>query len=145
MEENIIKIFDGLYVTSSYVSNDRYKYVININNKTLEDGPERTFSPERTKNINIYIEEILLSSSIACIDYNATNNFILDAFKNKEKVIIYDDSNFIVSFLICSIFMIKVIKINYIDVIAWLKYKLKINSKVYKKLTYQLLLQTFTN
>ena len=157
MEENIIKIFDGLYVTSSYVSNDRYKYVININNKTLEDspertsGPERTFSPERTsgpertKNINVYMEEILLSSSIACIDYDATNNFILDAFKNKERVIIYDDNNFIVSFLICSIFMIKVIKINYIDVIAWLKYKLKINSKVYKKLTYQLLLQTFTN
>ena len=139
MEENIIKIFDGLYVTSSYVSNDRYKYVININNKTLEDGPERT------KNINVYIEEILLSSSIACIDYDATNNFILDALKNKERVIIYDDNNFIVSFLICSIFMIKVIKINYIDVIAWLKYKLKINSKVYKKLTYQLLLQTFTN
>jgi hypothetical protein len=139
MEENIIKIFDGLYVTSSYVSNDRYKYVININNKTLEDGPERT------KNINVYIEEILLSSSIACIDYDATNNFILDALKNKERVIIYDDNNFIVSFLICSIFMIKVIKINYIDVIAWLKHKLKINSKVYKKLTYQLLLQTFTN
>ena len=145
MEENIIKIFDGLYVTSSYVSNDRYKYVININNKTLEDGPERTSGPERTKNINVYMEEILLSSSIACIDYDATNNFILDAFKNKERVIIYDDNNFIVSFLICSIFMIKVIKINYIDVIAWLKYKLKINSKVYKKLTYQLLLQTFTN
>ena len=139
MEENIIKIFDGLYVTSSYVSNDRYKYVININNKTLEDGPERT------KNINVYMEEILLSSSIACIDYDATNNFILDALKNKERVIIYDDNNFIVSFLICSIFMIKVIKINYIDVIAWLKHKLKINSKVYKKLTYQLLLQTFTN
>ena len=139
MEENIIKIFDGLYVTSSYVSNDRYKYVININNKTLEDGPERT------KNINVYMEEILLSSSIACIDYDATNNFILDALKNKERVIIYDDNNFIVSFLICSIFMIKVIKINYIDVIVWLKHKLKINSKVYKKLTYQLLLQTFTN
>ena len=145
MEENIIKIFDGLYVTSSYVSNDRYKYVININNKTLEDGPERTYGPERTKNINVYMEEILLSSSIACIDYDATNNFILDALKNKERVIIYDDNNFIVSFLICSIFMIKVIKINYIDVIVWLKHKLKINSKVYKKLTYQLLLQTFTN
>ena len=145
MEENIIKIFDGLYVTSSYVSNDRYKYVININNKTLEDGPERTSGPERAKNINVYMEEILLSSSIACIDYDATNNFILDALKNKERVIIYDDNNFIVSFLICSIFMIKVIKINYIDVIAWLKHKLKINSKVYKKLTYQLLLQTFTN
>jgi hypothetical protein len=142
MEENIIKIFDGLYVTSSYVSNDRYKYVININNKTIEDSHERTFNPELLKNINVYMEEILLSSSIKCIDYDTTNNFILDALKNKEKVIIYDDNNFIVSFLICSIFMIKVIKINYFDVIAWLKHKLKINSKIYKKLTYQLLLQT---
>lgn len=142
MEENIIKIFDGLYVTSSYVNNDAYKYVININNKTLEDSPENAISFKKKKDINVYIEEILLSSSIKCIDYDTTNNFILDALKNGEKVIIYDDNNFIVSFLICSIFMIKIIKINYLDVIIWLKHKLKINSKVYKKLTYQLLLQT---
>ena len=136
MEENIIKIIDGLYITSSYVNDNNYKYIININNKVINDGPSE---PINIKNVNLYIEEILLSSSITGIDYDTVNNFILDAFKNKEKVIIYDDDNYIVSFLICSIFMIKIIKINYFDVIAWLKYKLKINSKLYKKLSYQLL------
>lgn len=135
MEENIIKIIDGLYITSSHVNNS-YKYIININSKVINDGPSE---PINIKNVNLYIEEILLSSSITGIDYDTVNNFILDAFKNKEKVIIYDDDNYIVSFLICSIFMIKIIKINYFDVIAWLKYKLKINSKLYKKLSYQLL------
>jgi hypothetical protein len=139
MEENIIKIIDGLYITSSNIENDRYKYIININNKTIDNVHESTID---THCVNIYIEEILLSSSITGIDYNTVNNFILDAFKNKEKVIIYDDSNYIVSFLICSIFMIKIIKTNYFDTIAWLKYKLKINSKIYKKLSYQLLLHT---
>jgi hypothetical protein len=138
MEENIIKIIDGLYITSSHVNNS-YKYIININNKVIDDDP---CEPNNIKNVNLYIDEILLSSSITSIDYDAVNNFILDAFKNKEKVIIYDDKNFIVSFLICSIFMIKIIKINYFDVIAWLKYKLKINSKIYKKLSYQILLHT---
>ena len=136
MEENIIKIIDGLYITSSYVNDNNYKYIININNKVINDGPSE---PINIKNVNLYIEEILLSSSITGIDYDTVNNFILDAFKNKEKVIIYDDDNYIVSFLICSIFMIKIIKINYFDVIAWLIYKLKINSKLYKKLSYQLL------
>ncbi len=135
MEENIIKIIDGLYITSSHVNNS-YKYIININSKVINGGPSE---PINIKNVNLYIEEILLSSSITGIDYDTVNNFILDAFKNKEKVIIYDDDNYIVSFLICSIFMIKIIKINYFDVIAWLKYKLKINSKLYKKLSYQLL------
>lgn len=139
MEENIIKIIDGLYITSSNIENDRYKYIININNKTIDNVHESTID---THCVNVYIEEILLSSSITGIDYNTVNNFILDAFKNKEKVIIYDDSNYIVSFLICSIFMIKIIKTNYFDTIAWLKYKLKINSKIYKKLSYQLLLHT---
>lgn len=136
MEENIIKIIDGLYITSSYVNDNSYKYIININSKVINYGPSE---PINIKNVNLYIEEILLSSSITGIDYDTVNNFILDAFKNKEKVIIYDDDNYIVSFLICSIFMIKIIKINYFDVIAWLKYKLKINSKLYKKLSYQLL------
>jgi hypothetical protein len=136
MEENIIKIIDGLYITSSYVNDNSYKYIININSKVINGGPSE---PINIKNVNLYIEEILLSSSITGIDYDTVNNFILDAFKNKEKVIIYDDNNYIVSFLICSIFMIKIIKINYFDVIAWLKYKLKINSKLYKKLSYQLL------
>ena len=136
MEENIIKIIDGLYITSSYVNDNSYKYIININSKVINYGPSE---PINIKNVNLYIEEILLSSSITGIDYDTVNNFILDAFKNKEKVIIYDDNNYIVSFLICSIFMIKIIKINYFDVIAWLKYKLKINSKLYKKLSYQLL------
>ena len=136
MEENIIKIIDGLYITSSYVNDNSYKYIININSKVINGGPSE---PINIKNVNLYIEEILLSSSITGIDYDTVNNFILDAFKNKEKVIIYDDDNYIVSFLICSIFMIKIIKINYFDVIAWLKYKLKINSKLYKKLSYQLL------
>jgi hypothetical protein len=138
MDENIIKIIDGLYITSSHVNNS-YKYIININSKVIDDEPSE---PKNIKNVNLYIEEILLSSSITNIDYDTVNNFILDAFKNKEKVIIYDDKNFIVSFLICSIFMIKIIKINYFDVIAWLKYKLKINSKIYKKLSYQILLHT---
>lgn len=136
MEENIIKIIDGLYITSSYVNDNSYKYIININSKVINYGPSE---PINIKNVNLYIEEILLSSSITGIDYDTVNNFILDAFKNKEKVIIYDDNNYIVSFLICSIFMIKIIKINYFDVIAWLKYKLNINSKLYKKLSYQLL------
>ena len=136
MEENIIKIIDGLYITSSHVNDNSYKYIININNKIIDDDLSE---PINIKNVNLYIEEILLSSSITCIDYDIVNNFILDAFKNKEKVIIYDDNNYIVSFLICSIFMIKIIKINYFDVIAWLKYKLKINSKLYKKLSYQIL------
>jgi hypothetical protein len=139
MEENIIKVIDGLYITSSYVNDSSYKYIININNKVINDNPNE---PTNIKNVNLYIEEILLSSSITGIDYNTVNNFILDAFKNKEKVIIYDDNNYIISFLICSIFMIKIIKINYFDVIAWLKYKLKINSKIYKKLSYQILLHT---
>jgi hypothetical protein len=136
MEEDIIKIFDNLYITSSNINNDKYKYIININNKIV---PESTIE---THNVNVYIEEILLSSSITGIDYNTVNNFIYDAVKNKEKVIIYDDSNYIVSFLICSMFMIKIIKINYFDTIMWLKHKLKINSKIYKKLSYQLLLHT---
>jgi hypothetical protein len=138
MEENIIKIIDGLYITSSNINDDKYKYIININNKIVHESIIET----RNVNVNVYIEEILLSSSITGIDYDTVNNFILDAFKNKEKVIIYDDNNYIVSFLICSMFMIKIIKINYFDVIAYLKYKLKINSKIYKKLSYQLLLQT---
>ena len=139
MEENIIKVIDGLYITSSYINDNSYKYVININSKVINDNPSE---PANIKNVNLYIEEILLSSSITGIDYETVNNFILDAFKNKEKVIIYDDNNYIISFLICSIFMIKIIKINYFDVIAWLKYKLKINSKIYKKLSYQILLYT---
>ena len=139
MEENIIKIIDGLYITSSYVNNNSYKYIININSKVINGGPSE---PINIKNVNLYIEEILLSSSITCIDYDIVNNFILDAFINNEPIIIYDCDDFIISFLICSMFMIKYIKINYVDVIAWLKYKLKINSKIYKKLTYQLLLHT---
>jgi hypothetical protein len=139
MDENIIKIIDGLYITTSHINDNSYKYIININSKVIDDEPNE---PKNIKNVNLYIEEILLSSSITSIDYDTVNNFILDAFKNKEKVIIYDDKNFIVSFLICSIFMIKIIKINYFDVIAWLKYKLKINSKIYKKLSYQILLHT---
>jgi hypothetical protein len=133
--ENIIKIFDGLYITSSDIVDDSYKYIININNKISINGINGI-------NINVYKEEILLSSSITCIDYDIVNNFILDAFINNEPIIIYDCDDFIISFLICSMFMIKYIKINYVDVIAWLKYKLKINSKIYKKLTYQLLLHT---
>lgn len=139
MDENIIKIFDNLYITSSNVNNDKYKYIININNKNIDNLPK---SAIETHNVNIYIEEILLSSSITGIDYNTINNFILDAVKNGEKVIIYDDSNYIVSFLICSMFMIKRVKIDYFNTILWLKRKLKINSKLYKKLSYQLLLHT---
>jgi hypothetical protein len=139
MDENIIKIFDNLYITSSNVNNDKYKYIININNKNIDNFSK---SAIETHNVNIYIEEILLSSSITGIDYNTVNNFILDAVKNGEKVIIYDDSNYIVSFLICSVFMIKKVKIDYFNTILWLKRKLKINSKLYKKLSYQLLLHT---
>lgn len=126
--ENIIKIFDGLYITSSDIIDDSYKYIININNKISING----INDINQKNINVHKEEILLSSSITCIDYDIVNNFILDAFKNNEPIIIYDCDDFIISFLICSMFMIKYIKISYIDVIAWLKYKLKINSKIYK-------------
>lgn len=139
MEENIIKIFDNLYITSSNINNDKYKYIININNKNIDNFRE---SAIETHNVNVYIEEILLSSSITGIDYNTINNFILDAVKNGEKVIIYDDSNYVVSFLICSMFMIKKVKIDYFYTIVWLKNKLKINSKLYKKLSYQLLLHT---
>jgi hypothetical protein len=132
--DNLIKIIDGLYITNSNIINNEIKYIININNKGNVNN-----KGGGCMNININKEQMYITCSNINIDYDNINNFIISAFKNNEPVIIHDENDFIVSFLICCVFLIKKVKLSYFDAIILLKYKLNINHRLYKKISYHLL------
>jgi len=136
---NIIKIIPGLYVSDyniryheTILYNLNIKYIININN-TITNTNCITLNINIDKNSS-YID----TSKLLNIDFNITNEFIINALQNNSNVLICD-VNYSIPFLITGSFMLTYLDNQYTDTIYWLSKKISITN-IPKNIIYQLFL-----
>lgn len=120
---DIIQIIPGIYVSDSKIKTCENKlkdfnidYVININN-IINNKSVTSFNIPVNSNNEFY--EI---SELIKINFDKTNEFIINALQNNSNILICD-SNFNVPLLIIGVFLIKYINLSYTETIYWITKK----------------------
>jgi hypothetical protein len=134
---NIIKIIPNLYIADKSLTDNNIlkafniKFIINVNS-IKKDIDEYTVYELVINENEKYLSNINLN-----INYEILCDFIIYAFKNESSILIIDE-NFMIPMLIVGIFLMKFMKISFIETIYWLYYKLKINSELNKNILFHL-------
>ncbi len=134
---NIFEIIPNLFI-STVLPEDINGNIISIN------LPIESIDDNKVLNINFDVNQLLIKSKsnfISNIDFNLTNNFIINSYKEGKPVIILCD-NLIVSTIICIDFLIKYLELNLIEAIYFICKKINLN---YKMLPSNILYNLFMN
>lgn len=117
---NIIQIIPGIFISDNKITATQDKlndfninYVININN-IITDKKVTSFNLLVNSNNQFYE-----SSELLKIDFNKTNDFIINALQNNSNILIAD-INLNVPLLIVGVFLIKYLNLTYTETIYWI-------------------------
>jgi hypothetical protein len=108
------------------------KYLININD-TFDTKLATSYNIIINSNIDFYDNDELIK-----IDFEQTNDFIINSLKNNSNILI-SDINYNISLLIIGAFLLKYINLSYTETIYWLVKKNNLQN-LPKNIYYQLFL-----
>lgn len=117
---NIIQIIPGIFVSDNKITSSQNKlndlninYVININN---------IISEKKVTSFNILVNsnnQFYDTSELLKIDFNKTNDFIINALQNNSNILIAD-TNLNIPLLIVGAFLIRYLNLTYTETIYWI-------------------------
>lgn len=117
---NIIQIIPGIFVSDNKITSSQNKlndfninYVININN-IITEKKVTSFNLLVNSNNQFYDSTELLK-----IDFNKTNDFIINALQNNSNILIAD-INLNLPLLIVGAFLIRYLNLSYTETIYWI-------------------------
>ena len=126
---NIIKILSNIYLSNNYfidlefIKNNSITTVIFINNKGNIDEQNELYN---TINISISTN----------INFDITNNLIIETLKNSKNILIISDKN-LIGFVIISGFIINNLNISFLKILLLDKiYNIQINKTIYYNILY---------
>ncbi len=121
---SLFEILPNLYISTNLPSNITGN-IISINNQM------ESIDENKVLNINVNLNNLLIKSKSneLNIDFDLTNTFITDSYKNKTNTIIISD-NLIVPVIICINFIMKSLNCSLIESLYFVCKKTNINYKI---------------
>jgi len=114
---------DNLF--EEYIKSNNIKNIISINNFIETDNNDDF----KVLNININYNDLLIKSNkLITIDFNSTNNFIENSYKNNQ-IILINSNNIILSAFIAIGFIIKNLNITLFETIYYIFKSINIDIK----------------
>lgn len=121
---SLFEILPNLYISTNLPSNITGN-IISINNQM------ESIDEHKVLNINVNLNNLLIKSKSneLNIDFDLTNTFITDSYKNKTNIIIISD-NLIVPVIMCINFIMKSLNCSLIESLYFVCKKTNINYKI---------------